>query len=188
MKYSKLGRSNLTVSRICLGTMHFGPYATEAESFRIMDRAIELGINFFDTANVYGGPQDRGRSETIIGSWLTRSPEKRDRIVLASKVFGAMADPAQPNEARGISAYRVRKHLAASLNRLCTDHLDLYQVHHFDARGERRGILGHLRADGRRRRCPLYRVEQLSGMGPGEVPVARRAARFSRPGLRADPV
>ena len=142
MKYGKLGRSNLTVSKICLGTMHFGPKASEDESFRIMDRALELGINFFDTANVYGGTATRGRSETIIGNWLAASPERRDRIVLATKVYNPMRDttspdPIPPNEGHGISAYRVRKHLADSLRRLRTDHVDLYQVHHFD-----RGISG----------------------------------------------
>lgn len=132
MKYSMLGRSNLKVSKICLGTMHFGPRASEGDSFRIMDHALELGINFFDTANVYGGPSDRGRSETIIGNWLSRTPANRDRIVLATKVFGPMSESTAPNEERGFSTYRVRKHLAASLARLKTDHIDLYQVHHFD--------------------------------------------------------
>jgi aryl-alcohol dehydrogenase-like predicted oxidoreductase len=132
MKYGKLGRSNLTVSKLCLGTMHFGSYASEEQSFRIMDRALELGINFFDTANVYGGPMDRGRSETIIGNWLKRTPGNRERIVLATKVFGAMQDPDSPNGERGISTYRVRRHLADSLKRLQTDHIDLYQIHHFD--------------------------------------------------------
>ena len=154
MKYAKLGRSNLSVSKICLGTMHFGPYASEAESFRIMDRALELGINFFDTANVYGGKENRGRSETIIGNWLAASPEKRDQIVLATKVYNPMRDPSQsmpPNEGRGISAYRVRKHLADSLRRLQTDHVDLYQVHHFDrdVSGEEFwGTFEHAVADG----------------------------------------
>jgi aryl-alcohol dehydrogenase-like predicted oxidoreductase len=112
--------------------MHFGPKADEPKSFRIMDRALELGINFFDTANVYGGPDDGGRSETIIGNWIARTPGNRDRLVLATKVFGAMADPKWPNEERGLSALRVRRHLADSLSRLRTDYVDLYQVHHFD--------------------------------------------------------
>ncbi|MBC8077554.1 MAG: aldo/keto reductase [Chloroflexales bacterium] len=132
MRYAKLGRSNLAVSKICLGTMHFGPYASEEESFRIMDRALELGITFFDTANVYGGRGDRGRSETIIGNWLTQRPGSRDQVVLATKVYHSMADADVPNEERGISAYKVRKHLGDSLRRLRTDHIDLYQVHHFD--------------------------------------------------------
>jgi aryl-alcohol dehydrogenase-like predicted oxidoreductase len=112
--------------------MHFGPYASEEESFRIMDRALELGINFFDTANVYGGPGNRGRSETIIGNWFARNPGRRDQVVLATKVYHNMAEADIPNEERGISAYKVRKHLGDSLRRLQTDHIDLYQVHHFD--------------------------------------------------------
>jgi aryl-alcohol dehydrogenase-like predicted oxidoreductase len=134
MEYTKLGRSNLTVSKICLGTMHFGPYASEEESFRIMDRALELGINFFDTANVYGGSGQRGRSEEIIGNWFRQRTGSRDRIVLATKVYANMADADLPNEEMGISAYKVRKHVADSLRRLQTDHIDLYQVHHIDRR------------------------------------------------------
>ena len=135
MKYARLGRSNLKVSRVCLGTMHFGGRATEDESFRIMDRALELGVNFFDTANVYGVYGDvgyRGLSEEIIGHWLKARPGARDKIVLASKVYGAMDDPPLPNQEGGISAFKVRRHLADSLKRLQTDHLDLYQVHHLD--------------------------------------------------------
>ncbi len=134
MEYGKLGRSNLTVSRVCLGTMHFGPYASESEAFRIMDRALEIGINFWDTANVYGGQGHRGRSEEIIGRWLSQRPGGRDRVVLATKVYNPMIEVQAPNEERGFSAYKVRKHLADSLRRLQTDHVDLYQVHHFDRR------------------------------------------------------
>lgn len=132
MQYGKLGRANLSVSKICLGTMHFGPYASEAESFAIMDRALDMGINFWDTANVYGGKGNRGRSEEIIGNWFARRPGGRDRVVLATKVYNPMVEEEGPNEGRGISAYRVRKHVADSLRRLQTDHIDLYQVHHFD--------------------------------------------------------
>ena len=132
MEYGKLGRANLTVSKICLGTMHFGPYASEEESFAIMDRALDMGINFWDTANVYGGKGTRGRSEEIIGNWFARRPGGRDKVVLATKVYNPMVEEAGPNEGQGISAYRVRKHVADSLRRLQTDHIDLYQVHHFD--------------------------------------------------------
>ncbi|MGH2410595.1 MAG: aldo/keto reductase, partial [Chloroflexota bacterium] len=101
MKYGKLGRANLTISKICLGTMHFGPYATEEESFRILDRALDLGINFWDTANVYGGSGNRGRSEEIIGNWFAARPGGRDRVVLATKVYNPMVDDTIPNEERG---------------------------------------------------------------------------------------
>ena len=133
MKYTKLGKSNLTVSRVCIGTMHFGPRTTEQEAFRIMDKALDMGINFFDTANVYGG-EEKGRSETIIGNWFQQNSTNRDRVVLATKVYGNMKDVSIPNEGPGISAYKVRKHVEASLKRLQTDHIDLYQVHHIDRR------------------------------------------------------
>lgn len=133
MKYTKLGKSNLDVSRVCIGTMHFGPRTTEQEAFRIMDKALDMGINFFDTANVYGGAE-KGRSEQIIGHWFQQNPANRDRVVLATKVYGNMKDPSIPNEGAGISAYKVRKHVEGSLKRLQTDHIDLYQVHHIDRR------------------------------------------------------
>jgi len=132
MRYTKLGRSNMSVSRICLGTMHFGSYTPEDEAFRIMDKALEMGINFFDTANVYGGASGHGASETIIGRWMKQSSGRRDQIVLATKVYGNMADSEHPNEVGGISSYKVRRHAADSLRRLQTDHIDLYQVHHID--------------------------------------------------------
>jgi aryl-alcohol dehydrogenase-like predicted oxidoreductase len=134
MEYTKLGRSNLTVSRICLGTMHFGNATSEEDAFKIMDRALELGIHFFDTANVYGGKRGRGKTEEIMGRWFQQGGGRRERVVLATKVYGNMADESIPNEERGVSAYKVRKHAADSLRRLQTDHIDLYQVHHIDRR------------------------------------------------------
>jgi aryl-alcohol dehydrogenase-like predicted oxidoreductase len=135
MKYAKLGRSNLTVSNICLGTMHFGGITPEAEAFKIMDRALEMGINFFDTANVYGGAAGTGATEEIIGRWFKQAGGRREKVVLATKVYGDMVrKQSEPNEERGISAYKVRKHVADSLRRLQTDHIDLYQIHHFDRR------------------------------------------------------
>ena len=131
MNYARLGRSNLKVSRICLGTMHFGVYTSKADSFAIMDKCLELGINFFDTANAYGG-DNRGRTEEIIGEWLSLGEGRRESIVLASKVYGDMTPNPPVNEEAGISSYKIRKHLAGSLRRLQTDHLDLYQVHHID--------------------------------------------------------
>lgn len=128
MKYTQLGRSHMWVSRVCLGTMFFGNRASEEESFKIMDRCLEIGINFFDTANVYGG---QGKSEEIIGRWFQQDKSRRDKVVLATKVYGQMVNDPGPNEVRGISAYKVRKHAEDSLRRLQTDHIDLYQVHHF---------------------------------------------------------
>jgi aryl-alcohol dehydrogenase-like predicted oxidoreductase len=122
------------VSKICLGTMHFGNRTSEDEAFAIMDKALEMGINFFDTANVYGGTDNPGGSEIIIGKWFQQNKSNRDRVVLATKVYGSMRDSRLPNEAGGISAYKVRKHVEGSLRRLQTDQIDLYQVHHIDRR------------------------------------------------------
>jgi len=133
MRYTQLGKSNMLVSRVCLGTMHFGPRTSEADAFKIMDKALDMGINFFDTANVYGG-DTKGKSEEIIGKWFKQNSTNRDRTVLATKVFGPMKDTSIPNEDRGISAYKVRKHVEGSLQRLQTDHIDLYQIHHIDRR------------------------------------------------------
>ncbi|MCR4439982.1 MAG: aldo/keto reductase [bacterium] len=129
MEYVKLGRSGLKVSRICLGTMNFGPYAHERESFAIMDKAFELGINFFDTANVYGWKLGEGVTEQMIGSWCAQRPGRRDQIVLATKVFGKMGEG--PNDGR-LSAYHICRACEDSLRRLRTDRIDLYQMHHVD--------------------------------------------------------
>jgi len=127
MEYTKLGRSGLTVSRLCLGTMNFGPYADEKESHEIMDKALELGINFFDTADVYGWEMGEGLTEKIIGSWLSKENGRRESIVLATKVYGQMGNA--PNE-RGLSKYHIISACEESLTRLQTDRIDLYQMHH----------------------------------------------------------
>ena len=133
MTFTKLGRSNASVSKICLGTMHFGSSASEEESFRIMDLALESGINFFDTADIYGGSGGWGRSEEIIGNWLSQGAGRRDRVFLATKVYWYDQEAESwPNVEVGISSYKVKKNVAASLKRLKTDHIDLYQVHHID--------------------------------------------------------
>jgi aryl-alcohol dehydrogenase-like predicted oxidoreductase len=128
MPYTRLGRTGLQVSRLCLGTMNFGPETGESDSFRIMDRALEHGINFFDTANVYGWRVGEGVTEQIIGRWLGQGG-RRDKIVLATKVYGKMGD--WPNQGR-LSALHIRRACEESLVRLKTDHLDLYQMHHVD--------------------------------------------------------
>lgn len=133
MEYAKLGKTGLLVSRLCLGTMNFGPETDERESFRIMDAALEAGINFFDTANVYGGAGHRGRTEEIIGRWFAQGGGRRERVVLATKVYNLMDDPMDgPNGDRGLSGYKIRRHLEGSLRRLQTDHIELYQMHHVD--------------------------------------------------------
>ena len=127
METTYLGRTGLKVSRLCLGTMNFGPYTTEEDSYAIMDRALELGINFFDTADVYGWKLGEGVTEQIIGRWLAQGGGRRDEIVLATKVYNAMGEG--PND-RGLSAYHIKKACEDSLRRLQTDHIDLYQMHH----------------------------------------------------------
>lgn len=134
MQYTHLGRAGLKVSRLCLGTMNFGDATDEQTSSDIMDAAIDAGINFFDSADVYGGPQSPdmakgyGLSEEIIGRWLARSG-KRNRIVLATKVYQPMETG--PND-KYLSAYHIRRACDESLRRLKTDHIDLYQMHHID--------------------------------------------------------
>ncbi|MBQ1444916.1 MAG: aldo/keto reductase [Renibacterium sp.] len=125
MDYTYLGRSGLQVSRLVLGTMNFGPVTTEADSHQIMDRAVDVGINFFDTANVYGWDK-KGSTESIIGNWFAASG-KREDVVLATKVYGSMGDG--PNS-EGLSAKHIRRQVEASLKRLQTDYIDLYQFHH----------------------------------------------------------
>jgi aryl-alcohol dehydrogenase-like predicted oxidoreductase len=127
MKFTSLGRTGLKVSRLCLGTMNFGKATSEEDSFAIMDRALELGINFFDTANRYGDPV--GRTEEIIGRWFAQGDSRREKIVLATKVFGPMGPGANDE---GLSAYHIRMACNDSLKRLQTDHIDLYQMHHID--------------------------------------------------------
>jgi aryl-alcohol dehydrogenase-like predicted oxidoreductase len=129
MEFTQLGRSGLKVSRLCLGTMNFGPQATEADSFVIMDKALELGINFFDTANVYGWKLGEGVTEQIVGNWFAQGGGRREKTVLATKVFGRMGD--WPNQQR-LSALNIRQACDASLKRLKTDYIDLYQFHHVD--------------------------------------------------------
>ena len=141
MEYTHLGRTGLTVSRLCLGTMNFGPLTSVADSHAIMDHAPELGVNFFDTANRYGGASSPpgqvaqhseahvGWTEEIIGDWFAGGGGRRERTVLATKVYGAMGD--WPNEGK-LSALSIRRACEASLRRLQTDYIDLYQMHHVD--------------------------------------------------------
>lgn len=129
MQSVHLGRSGVKVSRLCLGTMNFGPETSETDSFAILDRALELGINFFDTANVYGWKVGEGWTEQILGRWFAQGGGRREKVVLATKVYGRMGD--WPNQAR-LSALHVKRACEASLRRLQTDCIDLYQMHHVD--------------------------------------------------------
>src|SRR6476620_366483 len=124
MHHRHLGRTGLRVSRLCLGTMNFGPETDEPTSHQVMDAALDVGINFFDTANVYGGTE----TESIIGRWFAQG-DRRDKVVLATKVYGGRSP--WPNTSR-LSALHIRQACEASLRRLQTDHIDLYQMHHID--------------------------------------------------------
>lgn len=129
MHYANLGRTGLSVSRLCLGTMNFGPVTDRVGAFDIMDHAHEAGINFFDSANVYGWGENKGLTETIIGDWFAQGGDRRERTVLATKLYGGMGD--WPNQGK-LSALNIRRACDASLRRLQTDYIDLYQMHHVD--------------------------------------------------------
>jgi aryl-alcohol dehydrogenase-like predicted oxidoreductase len=130
MDYTHLGRSGLSVSRLCLGTMNFGWQTSEEDSHAIMDRALEHGLNFYDTANVYGfRAKGEGLTEQIIGRWFARGGGRREKVVIATKLYGSMSD--WPNDTF-LSARNIVTACEGSLRRLQTDHIDLYQMHHVD--------------------------------------------------------
>lgn len=134
MEYTRLGRTGLQVSKLCLGTMNFGSTTSEKDAFQIMDAALEAGVNFFDTANNYGFLTGNvGITETILGNWFAQGGGRREKVVLATKVHEDMHDPNDgPNSAPGLSVYKIRRHLQASLQRLQTDHVEIYYMHHID--------------------------------------------------------
>lgn len=135
MEYTHLGRTGLKVSPLCLGTMNFGPWTSEEDSFAIMDRALEEGIQFWDTADVYGGKKGESLTEKLLGRYFAQGGGRRDRVVLATKVFGPMNTgdgPMDPNLERGLSARKIIQECEGSLKRLRVDHIDIYQMHHVD--------------------------------------------------------
>lgn len=129
MQYTQMGRTGLKVSRLCLGTMNFGPETTEPDGYAIMDKALELGINFFDSANVYGWKKGEGVTEQIVGRWFAQGGGRREKTVIATKVYGEMGE--WPNDSK-LSALHIKRACEASLKRLQTDYIDLYQMHHVD--------------------------------------------------------
>lgn len=129
MQYTRLGRTGLSVSRLCLGTMNFGPVTTQPDSFAIMDKALELGINFWDTADVYGWKQGERITEKIIGEFFAQGGGRREKVVLATKLYGSTGN--WPNEGR-LSKLRIKKGCEASLKAMQTDYIDLLQMHHID--------------------------------------------------------
>jgi aryl-alcohol dehydrogenase-like predicted oxidoreductase len=134
--HKRLGKHGVLVSSLCLGTMNFGWHTSEEDSFKIMDRALELGINFFDTADVYGWEVDHGYTEEIIGKWLSQGGGRRNSIILATKVYNPANkknERPEPNHSeRNLSALKIARHCEGSLRRLKTDVIDLYQMHHID--------------------------------------------------------
>ena len=134
--HTRLGKHGVLVSNLCLGTMNFGWHTSQDDAFAIMDRALELGINFFDTADVYGGSKEHGETEIILGNWFALGDGRRDAVVLATKVFNPVdrsdQRPEPNSDGRSLSAYKIRKHCEGSLRRMQTDWIDLYQMHHVD--------------------------------------------------------
>ena len=185
MRYRRLGRTALQVSELCLGTMNFGPQTPEDESFAIMDRALELGINFFDTANRYGGDKGAGATESIIGRWFAQGGGRREKVVLATKLFGAMSE--WPNDGR-LSARHIRMACDDSLRRMQTDHIDLYQMHHIDRTAPWEEVwqaMDTLIAAGQdhvRRQQQLRRLAHRPGQRGG------RPRAHARPRQRAEPL
>ena len=182
MQYTHLGRTGLRVSRICLGTMNFGPETDEPTSFSIMDSALEAGINFFDSANVYGRSKGRGATEEIVGRWFAQGGGRREKVVIATKLYGDMGD--WPNEGR-LSALNIRRACDASLKRLQTDYIDLYQMHHID-RGTPLGRdLGGHGGPARPGQDPLRRLVELRRLAHRQGAGGGGPAQLHRPGQRA---
>jgi len=134
MKYSKLGRSSLKVSKLCLGTVNFGFNVSKEDSIKIMDRAFEEGINFFDTADTYGyslfsNGYGEGLTEEIIGDWFKKGNGRREKTIIATKCYGSMGKGIND---KGLSAYRIKKCCEESLKRMNIDHIDIFYMHHID--------------------------------------------------------
>jgi aryl-alcohol dehydrogenase-like predicted oxidoreductase len=139
--YNKIGASGLYVSRVCLGTMAFGGLCDEKESFRIMDVALDNGIYFFDCSNIYGSRRDKktgvetgysGLSEEIVGKWFAQGGGRREKVVLITKFMFPEGEQDGANNRSGLSAWKIRRNLDASLKRLQTDHVEIYMMHRVD--------------------------------------------------------
>ncbi|CAG7652172.1 aldo/keto reductase [Actinacidiphila bryophytorum] len=138
MRYTQLGRTGLKVGRLVLGTMNFGSETVEADAHKIMDAGLDAGVNFFDTANIYGGDNRKGLTEEVLGRWFAQGGGRRDKVVLATKLYGNMTNDGTPWHEQSwpnhdhLSALNIRREVEASLRRLGTDHIDVYQFHHID--------------------------------------------------------
>ena len=182
MEYTHVGRLGLVVSRLCLGTMNFGPHAPEDESHTIMDTAVSYGINLFDTANVYGRHLGVGATEKIIGRWFEKGSGRRDKVVLATKVYGQMGD--WPNEGR-LSKLGIIRQCEASLERLRTDRIaSLPDASHRPERlvGRDLGSDGPPQASGE---DPARRILQLRWVAHREGERDRRLSWLAPAGHRA---
>ena len=182
MEYTHLGRTGLTVSRLCLGTMNFGPQTTEADSHAIMDAAHEHGINFFDTANTYGPREGKGRTEEIVGAYFARGNGRREKTVLATKLYGDMGD--WPNQGK-LSALNIRRALDASLTRLQTDYIDLYQFHHIDRNTPWDEIWQALEVAVAQGKVLYVGSSNFAGWHIADAQAAARPAQLHRAGQRA---
>ncbi|CAM5240761.1 Aldo/keto reductase OS=Streptomyces cyaneofuscatus OX=66883 GN=G3I52_20200 PE=4 SV=1 [Streptomyces cyaneofuscatus] len=189
MKYTQLGRTGLKVSRLVLGTMNFGPQTNESDSHAIMDAALGAGLNFFDTANVYGWGENKGRTEEILGTWFAQGGGRRDKVVLATKMYGNMAPEgdAWPNHDK-LSAVNIRRAVDASLKRLQTDHIDVYQFHRRRPGHPVRGDLAGHRRPGPAGQDPVRGLLELPRLQDRPGQRAGGPARFARPGQRAVPL
>lgn len=150
MEMRRLGRTDLQVSKICLGTMTWGEQNTQEEGFAQMDAAVAAGINFFDTAEMYAVPpvaKTYGTTETIIGNWFKARPGMREKIVLASKITGRSSEMPFIRGNPTLSRQHIREAIDGSLKRLQTDYLDLYQLHWPDRKTNYFGRLGYKPAD-----------------------------------------
>src|SRR2546430_3011947 len=184
MEYTNLGRTGLRVSRLCLGTMNFGPKTTEPDSFAIMDRALEHGINFYDTANVYGWKLGEGITEQIIGRWFAQGRGRRDKVVLATKVYGKMAD--WPNN-NGLSARHIVAACEDSLRRLQTDVIDLYQMHHVDRTTPWEEIWQAMEILVQQGKVRYVGSSNFAGLDPAPAQAAPPPPPFLRPGSPPGP-
>ena len=182
MEYTHLGRSGLSVSRLCLGTMNFGWKTEEADSHAIMDRALAEGVNFFDTANVYGFDAGKGRTEEVLGTWFAQGGERREKTVLATKVYGGMSD--WPNDTF-LSARNIVRACEASLRRMQTDWIDLYQFHHVDLQHAVGGDLAGLRDARRAGQGALRRLVQPRRLADRRGQRGGRPPELPGPGQRA---
>jgi aryl-alcohol dehydrogenase-like predicted oxidoreductase len=145
MQYRKLGRTDLKVSAICLGTMTWGEQNNEADAHQQMDYAFDQGVNFFDAAEMYPvppKPETQGRTESYIGSWFKKSG-KRDKVILATKVAGRSGGPTTIRDGQSLDKRNIITAVEASLKRLQTDTIDLYQLHWPDRSTNNFGQLGY---------------------------------------------